>query len=67
MYKRQDQGNDGLPDLGAGRLDFSDSKEGDFQLIALSELNYPAKKGVHRTYSIEAVSYTHLDVYKRQV
>lgn len=48
-----DQGNDGLPDLGAGRLDFSDSKEGDFQLIALSELNYPAKKGVHRTYSIE--------------
>lgn len=48
-----DQGNDGLPDLGAGRLDFSDSHEGDFQLIALSELNYPAKKGVHRTYSIE--------------
>lgn len=48
-----DQGNDGLPDLGAGRLDFSDSKEGDFQLIALSELNYPAKKGVHRTYSVE--------------
>ena len=48
-----DQGNDGLPDLGAGRLDFSDSKEGDFQLIALSELNYPAKRGVHRTYSIE--------------
>lgn len=48
-----DQGSDGLPDLGAGRLDFSDSKEGDFQLIALSELNYPAKKGVHRTYSIE--------------
>lgn len=48
-----DQGNDGLPDLGAGRLNFSDSKEGDFQLIALSELNYPAKKGVHRTYSIE--------------
>ena len=48
-----DQGNDGLPDLGAGRLDFSDSKEGDFQLIVLSELNYPAKKGVHRTYSIE--------------
>lgn len=48
-----DQGNDGLSDLGAGRLDFSDSKEGDFQLIALSELNYPAKKGVHRTYSIE--------------
>ena len=48
-----DQGNDGLPDLGAGRLDFSNSKEGDFQLIALSELNYPAKKGVHRTYSIE--------------
>ncbi|WP_419052870.1 UvrD-helicase domain-containing protein [Collinsella stercoris] len=48
-----DQGNDGLPDLGAGRLDFSDSKEGDFQLIALSGLNYPAKKGVHRTYSIE--------------
>lgn len=48
-----DQGNDGLPDLGAGRLDFPDSKEGDFQLIALSELNYPAKKGVHRTYSIE--------------
>ena len=48
-----DQGNDGLPDLGAGRLDFSDSKEGDFRLIALSELNYPAKKGVHRTYSIE--------------
>lgn len=48
-----DQGNDGLPDLGAGRLDFSDSKEGDFQLIALSEINYPAKKGVHRTYSIE--------------
>lgn len=48
-----DQGNDGLPDLGAGRLDFPDSHEGDFQLIALSELNYPAKKGVHRTYSIE--------------
>lgn len=48
-----DQGNDGLPDLGAGRLDFSDSHEGDFQLIALSELNYPAKKSVHRTYSIE--------------
>lgn len=48
-----DQGNDGLPDLGAGRLDFSDSKEGDFQLIVLSELNYPAKKGVYRTYSIE--------------
>ena len=48
-----DQGNDGLPDLGTGRLDFPDSHEGDFQLIALSELNYPAKKGVHRTYSIE--------------
>lgn len=48
-----DQGNDGLPDLRAGRLDFPDSHEGDFQLIALSELNYPAKKGVHRTYSIE--------------
>ena len=48
-----DQGNDGLPDLGAGRLDFPDSKEGDFQLITLSELNYPTKKGVHRTYSVE--------------
>lgn len=48
-----DPGNDGLPDLGAGRLDFPDSREGDFQLILLDELNYPSKKGVHRTYAVE--------------
>lgn len=47
-----DEGNDALPDLGAGRLDFPDSHEGDFQLVVLDEeFYYPAKKGVHRTYA----------------
>ena len=47
-----DEGNDGLPDLAAGHLDFSDSHTGDFQLVVLDEeFHYPAKKGVHRTYA----------------
>ncbi|MDO4436841.1 MAG: UvrD-helicase domain-containing protein [Coriobacteriaceae bacterium] len=59
-----DEGNDGLPDLGAGRLAFDDSKEGDFQLIALDELNYPGKKGVHRTYA--AVDYAPIEAWGSQ-